>query len=262
MSRAALTFAAMLACTATSAAPFDPFKAAGIDRRDGAAVPMDLPFLDQTGKATTLGAIAAGRPLLLVPVLHDCPNICGVTLSGLAQSVAALGLEPGRDFEWVSFGIDPAEGPKQASASVAELAGRFPGHAGRIHALTGKAGAVHAVTEGLGYRYAWDPAIGQYAHVAATAVLTKDGRLARWLYGVAPSPEDLRLALTEAGEGSVGSWADQLLLLCYHYDPKTGAYGSTVWTMLRIGGGATAATGLFLIGIALLRERRRADRPS
>jgi protein SCO1/2 len=88
-------------------------------------------------------------------------------------------------------------------------------------------------------------------------VLTPDGRLSRWLYGITPDPTDVRLALTEAGDGKVGSWTDQLLLLCYHYDPKTGRYGSLIWTLLRVAGGATTMFGLAWIGLALRRERRQ-----
>ena len=103
--------------------------------------------------------------------------------------------------------------------------------------MTGDASAVAAVTDALGYRYAWDERIGQYAHVAAIAVLTPDGRLARWLYGLAPQPGDLALALTDAGQGRIGGLAEQLLLLCYRYDPASGRYTGAIWSALRIGGG-------------------------
>jgi len=107
---------------------------------------------------------------------------------------------------------------------------RFPTlAAGGIHALTGKAVDIQHVTDALGYRYAFDPEIGQYAHDAAIAVLGPDGHLSRWLYGLAPDPGDLKLALTEAGQGQTGDWGDQLLLLCYHYDPVTGQYSLLIW---------------------------------
>lgn len=235
---------------------FDPFAAAAIDQRPGARVPLGLPFTDQDGTVITLSALAGGKVLLLVPVLHHCPNICGVTLSGIAQAVRAQPFRPGRDFTVIAFGIDPREGPATASASLAEFSQAFPEITKNIHAVTGNEQNIQAVTDALGYRYAWDDRIGQYAHVAASAILTPDGRLARWLYGLAPDPTDLRLALTEAGEGRIGSWRDQLLLLCYHYDPQSGRYGPLVWMLLRVGGGLTVAAGLILIGLALLRERR------
>ncbi len=256
MSRLLLLLAILLLPGGTAIA-FDPFGAAGIDRLPDAAVPLDRPFLDEHGRSVTLRELGGGKPILLAPVLHDCPNICGVTLAGLAQAVRAQNYRPGKDFVIVAFGIDPKEGPAQAQAQLADLRKAFPSVAGSgTYALTGADADIHAVTDALGYRYAWDERIGQYAHVAAVALLTPDGRLARWLYGLAPDPGDLRLALTEAGEGRIGDWADQLLLLCYHYDPQTGRYGPLIWTVLRIGGGATTGIGIGLIGLAVVRERR------
>ncbi|MGE0717109.1 MAG: SCO family protein [Alphaproteobacteria bacterium] len=248
---------ALLLAGIGNALAFDPFASAGIDQRPGAQVPLDAAFRDDAGRAVTLRALGGGRPILLVPVLHRCPNICGVTLAGLGQAVRAQRYAPGRDFALIAFGIDPAEGPDAAHAALGELRKAVPSlPRDAIHALTGEAESVAGVTGALGYRYAWDDDIGQYAHVAAVAVLTPDGRLARWLYGVAPNPADLDLALTEAGQGSLGTWRDQLLLLCYHYDPATGRYGSLVSTALRVFGGITAVGGAGLIGLALLRERR------
>jgi protein SCO1 len=254
-----IRLAALLVLLATiPTLALDIFAATGIDRRDGAAIPLDGTFRDQAGDPVTLAGLADGRPILLVPVLHDCPNICGVTLSGFAQAILTQPYRPGRDFTLVAFGIDPAETPADARTARDRLAAGFPelGPAA-LHALTGTATEVTAVTDALGYRYAWDSEIGQYAHVAAAAVLTPDGRLTAWLYGIAPDPTDLRLALTEAGDGRIGTWTDQLLLLCYHYDPVTGRYGSLVTGLLRAAGAATAGGGALLIGIALFRERRR-----
>ncbi len=250
----------LIVLVASPVAAFDPFGAAGIDRKADAAVPLDRPFRDEAGAAVTLRGLAGGKPIVLVPVLHDCPNICGITLSGLAQAIRVQSFRPGRDFALVAFGIDPKEGPAVARASLDELEKAFPDLPTEgIHALTGRAEDIAAVTGGLGYRYAWDDRIGQYAHVAAVAVLTADGRLSRWLYGITPDPTDLKLALTEAGEGRLGGWTDQLLLLCYHYDPQTGRYGSLVSWLLRLGGGATVAFGVGLIGVSLVRERRRTE---
>lgn len=242
---------------ARAAEPFNAFEEAGIDRKPDARVPLDLAFTDETGKAVTLGELAGHKPIVLAPVLHDCPNICGVTLTGLFQAVKAQAFRPGDDFVLVAFGIDPKEGTAQAAQSLKDLKRRFPDLATTgVHALTGTAESVHAVTDALGYRYAFDERIDQYAHVAAVAVLTGDGKVARWLYGLQPEPTDLKLALTEAGDGEIGGWGDQLLLLCYHYDPETGKYGSIVSTALRIGGGLTVAFGAGFIGLALWREHR------
>ncbi len=252
-----------LAAAQAAAASFDPFTATGIDRKPDAEIPLDRAFTDEAGRRVTLRELAGGRPVLLAPVLHNCPNICGVTLSGLMQAVEEQPFRPPRDFTIVAFGIDPKEGPKEAQASLDQLRRRFPKLTAKgIHALTGAASDVHAVTDALGYRYAWNADIGQYAHDAAVAVLTPDGRLSRWLYGLAPRGTDLKLALTEAGDGRIGGWSDQLLLLCYHYDPVTGQYSSLIHVILRFAGGASMLLGGGLIAHALLRERRRGQGPT
>lgn len=243
---------------ASSALAFDPFAKAGIDRRPNAAVPLDKAFRDETGRTLTLRAAGEGRPILFVPVVHRCPNICGLTLAGIGEAVQLQKFVSGRDFTLVAFGIDPREGPAEASQSIDGLRQNFPALQAGVHGLTGDAASIAAVLKPLGYRYDWDADLNQYAHIAAVAVLTPDGRLSRWLYGITPDPTDVRLALTEAGQGRVGTWTDQLLLLCYHYDPKTGRYGALIWTLLRIGGAATALLGLAWIGFAVRRERRTA----
>jgi protein SCO1/2 len=236
---------------------FDPFTATGIDRKPDAVVPLDLAFRDEAGRRVTLRQLGGGKPIALIPVLHKCPNICGVTLAGVMDAIAAQSYRPGRDFAVVAFGIDPKEKPADAAASLAGLRKRFPKLAADAHALTGDGKSIHAVTGALGYRYAWDAEINQYAHLAATAVLTSDGHLSRWLYGLAPASSDMNLALTEAGDGKIGSWTDQILLLCYHYDPATGRYSPTIWLALRLTGGATVLLILAFIAASLRRDRRR-----
>jgi protein SCO1/2 len=245
---------------APGAFALDPFTKAGIDRLPDAAVPLDGAFRDETGRTLTLRAAGEGRPILLVPVMHRCPNICGLTLAGIGEAVQLQKFVSGRDFTLIAFGLDPREGPAEAALSIAGLRRNFPALQAGVHGLTGDARSIAAVLKPLGYRYAWDDDLSQYAHIAAVAVLTPDGRLSRWLYGITPDPTDVRLALTEAGEGRVGSWTDQLLLLCYHYDPQHGRYGSVIWLLLRGAGGATALLGLGWIGLALWRERRPVSR--
>ena len=251
----ALGFALALGAPAAHARPepFDPFGAAGVDPKPGAQIPLDAAFHDQAGRPVTLRELANGKPLVVAPVQHHCPNICGLTLEGLHEAIAGQAYKPGRDFEVVAFGIDPREGTAAAETSEQRLAGSPP--AAGVEALVGPAANIAQVTQALGYRYAWDPRIGQYAHIAAVAVLTPDGRLARWLYGVAPSPKDLHLALTDAGRGRLGDLGEQIRLLCYHYDPKTGRYSSLVMEILRAVGVALTAGLAGLIAAFLRRDR-------
>lgn len=235
-----------------AAAPFDPFGAATIDDRPGAVIPLDDIFRDQTGRAVTLRQVAAGRPILLAPVLHECPNFCGVTLDNLAGAVEQAAPAP-NSAAVVAFGIDPREGRAAAAADVRKIAADHPGAGARIIALTGPAPAIRHVTDALGYRYAFDPRIGQYAHAAALAVLTPDGHLSRWLYGISQKPADLSAALADARAGRSGGIVDRLILLCYHYDPQQGRYGLAIDRLLKV---ACAATVLALLASFLLQRRR------
>jgi protein SCO1/2 len=236
---------------------FNPFQEAGIDQKPGAQVPLDIGFSDETGRRVTLGELGRGKVIVLAPVLHRCPNICGVTLLGLVRAVSAQTFKPERDFVIVALSIDPKERPTDARAALDKLHDADKAlPRGSIHGITGSAENVARTMHALGYRYAWDTDIQQFAHVAAVAVLTPQGKLARWLYGVAPDPTDLRLVLTEAGKGRIGGISDQILLLCYHYDPVTGRYGSIIWMALRIAGSCFVALGVGWIAISMYRERR------
>jgi protein SCO1/2 len=243
---------ALLGACARRPEPFDPFHLAGVDPRPGAAVPLDLPVRDEAGRVTTLRALAHGLPLVLAPVQHHCPNICGLTLDGLAGAVAGQGRRPGRDFVLVAFGIDPRETSADAGLSVHRL-----GHAGSegVHAVVADAATVRAVAHALGYRYAWDRRMEQYAHVAAVAVLTPDGRLARWLYGVAPAPRDLGAALDQADRGPSASLGEQIRLICYHYVPLAGRYSDAIISGLRWAAAAFALGLAALVGFGLGRRR-------
>lgn len=247
---------AVPAGAASLSGPFDPFGAARIEERRGARIPLDARLHDQSGRAADLRGIAAGRAIVLTPVLHECPNICGVTLAGIAD--AATGQQrfaPGRDFVVVAFGIDPAETPADAAADLERLRAQRPG--GGLHpvATVGAERQVRAVTDALGYHYAFDPRIGQYAHAAATAVLTPDGRLVRWLYGLDPDPAALADAVADARAGRTGGFVRQLILLCYHYDPQTGTYSLLIERVVRAAG---IVTVLVIAGLILWLRRQRA----
>jgi protein SCO1/2 len=246
-----------IAALATGAVdPNDPFKAASIVERPGVAIPLDEALTDAAGQSTTLRRIAGGKPLLITPVQHECPNICGVTLAGIASAIDGQSTyRPGRHFAVAAFGIDPREGPAQARDDLQRLARQRPNGAWQPVALTGSAPAIRAVTDALGYRYAWSDQLRQYAHLSGTAVLTPDGKLSRWLYGLSPTPAQLDAALAQASAGRSGGVMQRLLLLCFHYDPQTGRYSLAITEAVRIAGIAT----VLLIGLAiwLLSRKRR-----
>ncbi|HEY1749952.1 MAG TPA: SCO family protein [Caulobacteraceae bacterium] len=239
------------------AAPLNPASLASVTSPPDARAPMAATFVDQHGRAVTLAGLGGGRPIILAPVQHNCRNLCGLTLESLAQAVAGQGLRPGRDFALVAFGFDPREHPADAARSADRLGGRdAPG----VSALVGSPAAVAAVTRGLGYRYTWIAATGQYAHIAAVAVLTPDGRLSDWLLGLDPSPAALHAALIKAQQGKAAAPADlgsQIHLLCFHYDPATGRYSLAIWRLMRWFGGAATLALAGGIGFGVWRERRR-----
>jgi protein SCO1/2 len=249
----ALALAALLGATPRAVAAFDPFASAAIDDRLGARLPMRLALWDEAGREVRLGDYLADKPLLLAPVDLDCQNICGVTLGGLLDALAGLDRGPGEDFELLVVSIDQQEGPAQGAAAAATYREQFA-PAARAHILTGDA---RVLLDAIGFRYAHDPATGQFAHPAAVAVVTPEGRLARWLYGYPFAAFDLRLALSEAAGGAIGSLADRLWLLCFRYDPTTGAYTARVLGLLQAGGILTTLLLGGGIALALRRERRR-----
>ena len=230
---------------AEAAQPFDPFDLAKVAPPPNARAPMNGAFRDQTGRTVTLAGLAHGRPLLLVPVQYLCPNLCGLTLTGLDQAVQR---QADRGFTVAVLGIDPRETPAVAAKAVAKLTSP-------VVALTGPS---RAVTDALGYRYAWDPRLHQYAHISAVAVLRPDGRLARWLPGPQVDPKALGQALNAATSGRAASIPERLFLLCYHLVAPGGVYDQRAIEALRIAGASTVALLLALIGWLLAREQRRA----
>ena len=234
----------------------DPFKAASIVEKPGAQIPLDQAFVDSAGQPVTLRQLAGGKPLLITPVQHECPNICGVTLGGIAGAIDRQSkFKPGRDFEIVALGIDPHEGPAQARDDLRRLAAQRPNAAWQPIAVAGSDTAIRAVTGALGYRYAWSDQLRQYAHLSGTAVLTPDGRLSSWLYGLSPTASQLEAAIAQAKAGHSGGVMQQILLLCFHYDPQTGRYSLAITKVLRLAGIATVL--LMALAIGLLSRRRR-----
>jgi protein SCO1/2 len=244
----AILWLMLTGAAAQAAQPFDPFNLAKVAPPPNARAPMTGVFRDQAGQAVTLAALAHGRPLLLVPVQYLCPNLCGLTLTGLDQAVQR---QVERGFTVVVLGIDPRETPVVAAKAVARL--KTP-----VVALTGPEAASRAVTDALGYRYAWDPRLTQYAHISAVAVLRPDGRLARWLPGPQVDPEALGRTLDEAASGRAAAIPERLFLLCYHLVVPGGLYDRRAIEALRIAGASTVALLLLLIGGLVAREHRRA----
>lgn len=227
----------------------------GFDQRLGETVPLDAVFRDESGRTVKLGDYFGARPVVLALAYYECPMLCTVTLNGLASALDVVSFEPGREFEIVTVSFEPKETPELARAKKAAYLRRYkrPGAAAAWHFLTGDAEQIRRLTEAVGFRYAWDETTKQYAHASGVMILTKDGRLARYLYGVEYAPKDLRFSIYEASQGKILSPVDRLLLYCYHYDPELGRYGATVMRTLRV----AAVLTLLGIGALIVTLRRR-----
>jgi protein SCO1/2 len=232
----------------------------GFDQKLGEALPLDTPFRDEAGRPVRLREYFRGKPVVLNLVYFDCPMLCTVTLNGMASALKELSFDVGKEFEVVTISFDPKEGPANAAAKKREFLARYkrPGAESGWHFLTGEVASIHTVTKAVGFRYVYDQATRQFAHPAGTVVLTPDGKIARYLFGVEYAPRDLRLALVEAADRRIGNAVDAVYLACYRYDAQQGKYSASIMKILRVAAVLTvAALGAFVL-VSLRRERRRA----
>jgi protein SCO1/2 len=230
----------------------------GFDENLDGQMPLNTPFKDEAGRTVKLGDYFGTRPVVMVFAYYDCPMLCTVVINGLASALNVLSLQPGSDFEIVTVSFNPRDTPATASAKKASYIARYkqPGGAGAWHFLTGDQRSIDRVTKAAGFRYVWDQDTQQFAHPTGVMVLTPDGRLARYLFGIEYGPRDLRYAIVDASKGKVGSAVDSLALYCYHYDPAAGKYTVAIMRLVRAGGAATVlALGAFIF-IMTRKERQ------
>lgn len=236
-----------------------PLREIGFDQRLDERVPLDVEFKDDQGRAVKLGEYFGRKPVVIAFVYYDCPMLCTMVLSSITSTLGILALEPGKDFELVMVSFDPRETAELAARKKAEYLHRYdrPATADGWHFLTGEPPAIERLTKAAGFRYTWDEETQQFAHPAGIIVLTPDGRLARYLFGLEYGARDLRFALVEASEGRIGTAVDAALLYCFHYDPMTGRYGFVVMRLLRVAGAATVLALAAFVLVMLRRERTR-----
>ncbi len=232
----------------------------GFDQRLGESVPLDLAFTDETGRAVKLSDYFGKKPVVLSLVYYQCPMLCTISLNGLAGALEVLSFVPGQEFEVVTVSFDPTETSALAAAKKKAYMARYKREEARAgwHFLTGPKESVEALTRAVGFRYVWDEATKQFAHPAGVLVLTPEGKISHYLFGVEYAPKDLRLALVDAAKGRIGNLADQLLLYCYQYDPQTGRYSASILNVVRLAG---AVTVLGLGAFILTATRRRRTGP-
>jgi protein SCO1 len=223
----------------------------GIDQRLNEQVPLDLVFRDEAGRTVRLGDYFDGKPVILVLAYYRCPMLCNQVLNGLVDGLRGVPLEMGEQFRVVTVSFDAREKP--------EFAGSYGrgGSAAGWHFLTGEQESIDRLTRAVGFRYVYDATQDQFAHGSGIMVLTPEGKIARYIYGVRFPPRDLRLALVEASSGKIGSPVDQVLLLCFQYDSATGKYTLTVMNLVRLGGILTLLIVGTYLGQGWFRDWRK-----
>jgi len=232
-------------------------KNVGLDQKLNAQVPLDLTFKDERGATVTIGQLVQGKPAILTLVYYQCPMLCTEVLNGTLNSLKEVPLEIGKDFSVITVSIDPTEKPVLADAKQIMYAGLY-GRRGAVsgwHFLTGDEEQIQKLAAAVGFRFVYDKESSQFAHASGMMVMTPEGRLSRYFYGIAYPPRDVRLALVEASAGKIGSTVDEILLFCFHYDPVTGKYAVTILNVVRAMGALSALAIALMIWFFLRREK-------
>jgi len=225
-------------------------KHVGIEQHLNEQIPPNLIFRDESDNSVRLGDYFGRKPLILNLVYYQCPMLCGEVLSGLESALRVLKFDVGKEFDVLTISFDPKETSVMAAAKKAEFLKRYarPGAAAGWHFLTGPQDSIDGLTRAAGFQYEYDSRTGQFAHATAIMILTPEGKIAQYYYGVEFAPKDLRLGLVQASQNKIGNVVDEVLLYCYHYDPDKGKYGAIVIRILKMAAGATILLlGTFLI---------------
>jgi protein SCO1/2 len=241
-----------------------PLKNVTIEQRLNAQIPLDTTFRDENGRTVQLSSYFGKRPVVLALVYYQCPMLCTQILNGVVRAARVMTLDPGKDYDVLAISFDAREGPADAAAKKAVYMKEIqqPQAPPAWHFLTGNVDSIKRVTDAVGFRYVWDAHTAQFAHASAVYVLTPEGKISKYFYGVDYSARDLRFGLIEASNNKIGTPVDQILLFCYHFDPHSAKYTPVALGILRLAGAAT----LFMLGgfvvIMLRRESRQKGRSS
>ena len=219
----------------------EALKTVGIEQKLGAQLPLDAEFKDEDGKVVKLGSyFNTGRPVIVAFVYYECPMLCNQVLNGLTGALKGMSFDAGKEFDVVAISFDARENDKpdlakNKKASYIEHYNR-PGTEKGWHFLTGTQDSIDKATSAAGFDYKWDERSNQFAHAAGVMVVTPEGKMSKYFYGIDYSPKDLKFGIMESGQNKVGNPAEQLLLYCYHYDPASGKYGLAILNVIRLGG--------------------------
>jgi protein SCO1/2 len=233
----------------------------GIDQKLGEQLPLDTVFTNEDGESVKLGSyFHKGRPVVLALVYYECPMLCNEVLNGMTGSLKGLSFDAGKEFDVIAISFDARENDKPGLAKNKKLAyveryGR-PGAEDGWHFLTGTQASIDAVTTASGFKYKWDEKSNQFAHAGGIMLVTPDGKMSRYFFGIDYSPKDLKLGMMETADNKVGDPVDKLLLYCFHYDPATGKYGLSILRVMRYAAVATLL-GMGLMGFVFWRRNKK-----
>ena len=254
------SLAAVARADNSATAPELPGKVA-LQQKLNAQVPLDLMMRDEAGRIVRLREFFGKKPVILSFMYYRCPMLCSMVQEGMTSALTEVKFDIGNEYDVLTVSIDPRDTPEAAAEKKDHYVKRY----GRLsassgwHFLTTNESSIKRLTDSVGFEYAYDPKVDQFAHGAVIMVLTPDGRVSRYLPGIEFKARDIRLALTEASQGKIGGISEQLLLLCYHYDPATGRYGKSAMAFVRAGGIATVlALGGFIF--VMIRGERKDGR--
>jgi protein SCO1 len=240
-----------------------PLQNVALDQKLGGQVPLDVEFRDEAGRAVALKDYFGRRPVILSLVYYSCQDLCPLTLDGLVRSMRPLSFTMGDQFDVLTVSFDPRDTPALAAAKKSDFVSKYsrPGAEKGWHFLTGDETAIRRLTEAVGFRYNYESKNDRFGHATGIMLLTPEGKIARYFYGIEFSPRDLRLGLIEASAKKIASPIDQLLLFCYHYDPATGKYSLLVTNIVRLAGIATVLALVAFIAVMIRRDRNRRLQP-
>lgn len=227
-------------------------KGINYEQRLGSQIPLDATFQDEDGKTVQLGSYFGKKPVVLILAYYRCPMLCTLVMDGAAKAFKQLSFDLGDQFDALTVSFDPRDTPadsKREQAKYVQVYGH-PDAVGSWHFLTGQKDQIDRLTDAVGFHYAYDSHTGQYVHTAGIVVITPEGKVAQYFYGVTFDPQFLRLALVQSSKEKIGSVVDQILLYCCTYNPDTGRYEATIARVLQIAGALTILLlggGLFLL---------------
>jgi len=228
----------------------------GIERQLGSTVPTELTFRNEAGETVTLGQYLDGEtPVILNLVYHNCPMLCGLMLDGFTSSLQSLEWTPGREFRVLTVSFNHREGPEVARSKKETYVDRLdrPGAAEGWHFLTGDEETVRRLTDAVGFNFRWIEEKQEYAHPTTQIFLSGEGVVTRYIYGIEVPGGDVRKALVEASNGSVGTAIDQAAMYCFQFDPEKNTYTADAFNIMKIG---SVLTVLLLGGVLFVFWRR------